>query len=381
MAIDRVFLGQKVARYRKHLLADIENVSGSTGIDEGRLRAIEAGQIEPSGDEVLILADYFGCDFRFFISNDRVAPFERTEELYRAYGGEFTHRDRIAIKEFLYLCETEAFLQTEMGREFNEFRFASQGGMHKVQGEQAAAQLRVALGLSDEAVPEDVYGLFRRLGVHVFRRKLENSKISGLFVLYEQAGRCALVNFVEDVYRQRFSATHEMAHAIFDSEESQTSVSYERSEGFDLVEIRANRFASCFLMPPARLRQLPSPAKWNDHEVRNWAQHFRVSCHALSVALSESNVIDEETSRRFRQLRVPRDIKVDPELPTDLNPSQRARKLNLLERGLSDDYVGLCFDALHLGKITVDRLAEAMLCSSHQLGELAALYGRSLHGH
>lgn len=91
MAIDRVFLGQKVARYREQLLVGLSDVSQMTGIAVDRLRAIESGQVEPTGDEVLILADYFNCDFRFFISNERVAPFDQTEELYRAHSDEVGH--------------------------------------------------------------------------------------------------------------------------------------------------------------------------------------------------------------------------------------------------------------------------------------------------
>jgi len=53
------------------------------------------------------------------------------------------------------------------------------------------------------------------------------------------------VNHSEDVYRQRFSGSHEMAHAIFDTDEV-ASVSYFSPHGKDLREVRANRFASCF---------------------------------------------------------------------------------------------------------------------------------------
>lgn len=381
MAINRAFLGQKVARYRAAQLAELTDVSRGTGIDVERLRAIEKGDVESTGDEVLILADYFRCDFRFFISNERVAPIDQIEELYRAHAGEFTPADRRAIHEFLYLCETEAVFQTDLGRVNKPFRFVPVGSFHKKHGEEAAAELREHLNLADDAVPENVYALFRECGVHVFRRKLHNSRISGLFIRHPVAGKCALVNFIEDIYRQRFSAAHEMGHAIFDAEASSTSVTYDRPEKGDLVEIRANRFASCFLMPPTQLRSLPDPSRWTSQDAVRWARHFRVSCFALAVALSAAGLIDEKVFERIKSGRIPAQAKVDPELSNDLNGSQRARKEYLLERGLSSDYVALCFDALHGGHITVGRLAEAFLCSVHELGELARLYGRSLHGH
>ncbi|HNK16899.1 MAG TPA: XRE family transcriptional regulator [Piscinibacter sp.] len=380
MAIDLRTLGSKLAKYREQLKESIVEAAASTGIDVARLAAVEAGQAEPTGDEVLILADHYRCDFKFFISNEQVAPFEQTETLYRAHGNDFSKEDRRAVQDFLYLCETEDFLMRELDRAPKSFSFAPTGTFFKGHGEAAAASLRSALGHSVREVPRDVYAEFRSVGVHVFRRKLGNSNISGLFIRHPVAGKCALVNYSEDVYRQRFSAAHEMAHAIFDSAQG-ASVSFEGPSGSDMVELRANRFASCFLMPPAFLAQLPDPARWSDVDAQRWANALRVSCVALAIALKEAKLIDAAAYDRIRNLRVPRDAKVDPELPESLNATQRERKARLLESGLSDHYVGLCFEGFSVGVISIGRLAEALLCSHGELAELAALYGRTLHGH
>lgn len=379
MSIDRKSLSSKLAKYRGQLKESIAEVAAASGIDAKRLTAIEAGQTEPTGDEILILADHYRCDFKFFISNEQVAPFEQTETLYRAHGDDFTKEDRRAVQDFLYLCETEAFLMQELGLRTNRFDFVPKGKFFKGHGEDAAARLRVALGHSDRSVPRDVYAEIRSVGVHIFRRKLGNSNISGLFVMHPVAGKCALVNYSEDIYRQRFSAAHEMAHAIFDSAQG-ASVSYKKPGHLDMLEVRANRFASCFLMPPAFLANLPDPAKWSDSDVLRWANDLRVSCDALGIALKESQLIDDATSQRFRQLRVPRDAKLDPELPESLNHTQRKRKEKLLEVGLSDFYVGLCFEGFNMGAISVGRLAEALLCSHGELSELSSIYGRTLRG-
>ncbi len=115
MAIDLQTLGSKLSKYRGQLQESIVEVASSTGIDAARLTRIEAGQAEPTGDEVLILADHYRCDFKFFISNEQVAPFEQTDTLYRAHGNDFTKEDRRAVQDFLYLCETEDFLMRELG--------------------------------------------------------------------------------------------------------------------------------------------------------------------------------------------------------------------------------------------------------------------------
>ncbi|RQO58506.1 DNA-binding protein [Paucibacter sp. KBW04] len=380
MAINLKALGSKLAKYRGQLKESTIEVASATGIDAARLAAIEAGQVEPSGDDVLILADHYRCDFKFFISNEQVAPFEQTETLYRAHGNDFTKEDRRAVQDFLYLCETEDFLMRELGRPPKDFAFSPSGDYFKGHGEAAAARLRTALGHDDRAVPRDVYAEFRSVGVHMFRRKLGNSNISGLFIMHPVAGKCALVNHSEDIYRQRFSAAHEMAHAIFDSAQG-ASVSFDGPSGSDYLELRANRFASCFLMPPEFLRKMPPPNQWSDADAQRWANDLRVSCVALAIALKEAKLIDQGNYDRIRRLRVPREAKIDPELPESLNATQRQRKAHLLELGLSDFYVGLCFDGFSAGVISVGRLAEALLCSHGELAELASLYNRTLHGH
>lgn len=380
MAIDLRLLGNKLAKYRGQLQESLLDVATSTGIDAARLAQIEGGQTEPTGDEVLILADHYRCDFKFFISNEQVAPFEQTEVLYRAHGSDFSKADRRAVQDFLYLCETEGFLMRELGRAPDSFTFSPSGDYYKGHAEAAAARLRSVKGYADNVVPRDVYADFRSVGAHVFRRKLGNSNISGLFIAHPVAGKCALVNYSEDIYRQRFSAAHEMAHAIFDAEQG-ASVSFERPDGSDLVEVRANRFASCYLMPPAFLSKLPDPNGWKDSEAIDWANRLRVSSSALAIALREAKLVTQPTYARISRLRVPRDAKIDSELPESLNTVQRSRKEQLLELGLSDHYVALCFEAQSSGVISQGRLAEALLCSQAELLELANLYGRTLHGH
>ncbi len=375
--IDLRTLGSKLKKYRSQLTETIDDVAVATGIDPVRISSIESGQIEPTGDEILILADYFHCDFRYFISNERVAPFDQTETLYRAYGNNFTKKDRRGIQEFLFLCEVEEYLMTELGHSTKSFSFTPNGKFFKKHGEKAAEKLREFLGFAPTKLPRDIYSEFRKVGVHVFRRKLGNSNISGLFIRHPTAGRCALVNLSEDVYRQRFSAAHEMAHAIFDAA-SEVSVTFLQTKTTDLREIRANRFASCFLMPPSFLKHLPSPSMWTDDDTRHWANQMRVSCHALGIALQDAGLIDESTASRIQSLRIPAEAKIDPELPSNLSPRQLERKARLLEKGLSDFYVKLCFESFHSDVISIGRLAEVLLCTQTELAEFASLYGHSL---
>lgn len=385
MPVDRQELGKKLVRCREQFLLTVEEVAESTSIDHARLAAYEEGAEEPSGDDILILADFYKVDFKFFISNAREAPFEQTESLFRRLGSRLTKADRWAIQEFLYLCECEEQLMDLLGTSPKSFEFAPKGTFFKGHGKEAAAALRAHLGYGPTQVGGDVFGDFRRIHVHIFRRELENSEISGVCVRHPIAGLCLLVNFSEDVYRQRFTAAHEAAHAVLDGAEEfvvdgdvEAVGATRKWNDKDLIEIRANSFASHYLLPPSVLASLPTPASWTDPQAVDWAHRLRVNPQTLSYGLAEAGLIDQPTKVRFAALRVPKAQKSDPELPPSLTAKQVERREKLLRRGLSVSYTALAFDAFERGLISLGRLAEMLLVSERELVAVAEGFGRKL---
>lgn len=379
MAINLQLVGEKLRRYREQLQLSPGELSQSTGLPIDRLAQFEAGEKEPTGDEILILADFFKCDYKFFISNERLAPFEQTDELYRRFGTEFSKEDRRNIQEFLFLCECEEFLTNELGlgQSRKLFRFEKKGDYFKGHGEEAAAKLRQHLGYRPNEIGMNVYDDLRQIGVHVFRRKLGNSRISGLYIRHPKAGKCVLVNYSEDIYRQRFTTAHEGAHTVLDDEED-VVVSLVKWKKGDLVEIRANTFASRFLMPPEFLRAIPESKRWSEEKAIEWAKRLKVNVEALVYALQDEQLIDDGLAERLKAVRIRVDAKVDPELPAGLPRKVLEQKRRLLELGLSDHYVGLCFDAYARGVVSRGRLAECTLLDDGELRTVAELYGRSL---
>lgn len=372
-------IGERLAQARSLQDLTLEKVSTDTGIPGARLASIEEGTDAPTGDDLLILANYYARDFRDFFDPSRPEPFKETGILYRRHGTAFTVEDRRAVQEFLFLCEIEADLAKQLAVERVPFSFRpSSRDLHKAHGASAAAALRKALGYGARQIRLDIYTDFRRIGFHVFRRRLRNSELSGLYVEHPIAGHCILINYDDDIYRQRFSVSHEAAHAIFDSSDT-ASISYQRSSSKydyrDLKEIRANRFASHYLMPPTLLPRIQS---WDKGLALQWAQTLKVSTEALSYALIDAALIDDGAARMIRSVRVPVVEKTDPEAPKDLSPSQLVRRKELLEKGLSDYYVGLCFEAHHRGLISAGRLSEALLSDHRGTREISVLYGRSI---
>lgn len=71
----------------KHILdMSLDDASARTGIDSDRLHAIENGHFEPTGDEVLIIADAYCEPVEYFIMNEGSPSIERASDLYRMYG-------------------------------------------------------------------------------------------------------------------------------------------------------------------------------------------------------------------------------------------------------------------------------------------------------
>ena len=154
MSFDLAKFGSKLHDYREQRQLTPADLADATGIAVGRYKGLEAGELLPTGDEVLIIADVFQCDYRFFVSNEKLAAFQQTETLYRKFGNEFTKNDRRSIQEFIFLCECEAFLLSELSkRRMEPFSFTPGGSFYKGHGEEAAKALRRHFSYGPHEVP------------------------------------------------------------------------------------------------------------------------------------------------------------------------------------------------------------------------------------
>lgn len=380
MAIDLDVLGQRIHEFRERLGMSIAEVADATGIPESHLKSFEARERKPTGDELLILADFLKCDYQALLDSKVPSRGRNTNPLFRRFGKDFSKEDRWAVEEFLFLAECEEFLLQELKAiERKPFVFQKRGDFFKAHANEAAKLLRQHLGYSPNELPRDIYRDFRRIGIHLFRRELKNSNVSGLFISHPSAGDCVLVNYVQDVYRQRFTAAHEAAHAIFDVRDGFV-VSFEKGHKDELVEVRANRFASQFLMPPEFLKAIRVKA-WDRASVLKWANEIRVNPEALVYALTDADLLPRAAGAALKRLQVPGHQKVDPELPIDLSPRTRESREILLKRGLSVQFVELCFGAYEKGIISAARAAEMLLADESELSDIAKMFGvRLTHG-
>lgn len=372
----------KIAGLRASRGSTPQQVAAATGISPDRLSALESAQIGPTGDEILIISDHFNCEFGWLIEDDAINSDENLRILFRSAAEKLSTEDRYAVAEFLYLCKSQAFTDELLNTHAQKagFKFIPKGRYHLGDGQDCAKALRTWHGIPPTGFIQDIYEWFRSIGIRVFRRCLPNSVISGLFIDHPYAGRCILINSSEDLYRQRFSAAHEGGHALMDTDQAFNISEENDQRSNDPRELRANAFASDFLIPPELLRDLGTSEQWkNPTKITETADRLWVSVPALLSALKRAKIIDEETRTTLKamQLRLP--IKRDPELSGDLSPLQRERKCQLLARGLHNTYVHQCFEAYAHNFVTRGKLAEMLLVKADDVPEIAVLFGRTLH--
>lgn len=369
MPIDKISLGNKLKRCRKNLNLEISDISKNIGVSRLRINEIEKGLKEPTGDEILIFADFYKQDYKYFISNEKLSASEQVEVLYRKLGDDFSREDRWAIQEFIFLCESEQDILQYLKFEKRNFKSPKYKKVYKQQGINTANKLRAFLGYKENELYPDIYSEFRKIGMHVFRRKLKNSNISGLFIKHPVAGKCILVNYDDDIYRQNFTLSHEICHAILD-DDIDYNVSFESEKGYR--EIRANAFASSFLIPSNVLSNLQN-VTWNNNLILQTANKLKVNVQPLLIALKSNSNINQTQYNNFIKLKIPRNNKDDYELK-GLSPKILSSKKVLLERGISTSYVRNCHEAYINGHISSGKLAEILLVDEYELPIILDLF-------
>lgn len=121
------------------------------------------------------------------------------------------------------------------------------------QGQELANQERQRLGLGSGPIA-DVAEVLAQQGVWAVAAAMPEN-VSGICLIHPAIGAAAIVNQSHHRSRRRFSYAHEYAHILADRVGRPTSVSG-ASNAKDLMERRANSFASEFLMPTKGILEL-----------------------------------------------------------------------------------------------------------------------------
>lgn len=370
MAFDYAVLGRKLKDARESLLIAPQDSALRLEISLQEYLDIESGKKEITGDQLVLLSVLYCRDFRYFVTGDYPSAESQVQEMFRCNAA-LSQSDRIAIQKFVQLCEYEDFLEREVFQQqsikmpnYGQFSFGHR--YFKRQGEEAAFLERQRLELEQQPI-ENIFDLIRKQGIHIFKRQLEDKNISGLYINHPVAGHCILINYLDDLYRQNFSAAHEYCHALFDSSQGQEVTYLKSSNDKSKLEWRANSFAGNFLVPKQILELDYSLA--NNHDawvslIRQIAERFRVSSQVVIVRLNELKLIDRDLQQQLfedKHLVIKHDEKFDPETPPSLSPGIQDKSAQIIQQGLSWYFINLGTEAYRRGEITYHKLLDMLL--------------------
>lgn len=218
---------------------------------------------------------------------------------------------------------------------------------------------RSELGIHVEDPVPDVVEVIERLGVPVAVWPFEASGPDGIYVSHGPT-KLIVLNGSKYFPRFRFTAAHELAHALYNDE---GHLDIDIFEGGDSIETRANAFAARFLLPQEGLqRRISRGTKITSQTVLEIANEFGASYETTVNRLNILNFINKD---RRTQLKAESSAVLTDELRERRPPADRA---------LPRSYVRGALSAYEKYEVSLTRLAELL---RRDEGELAGTLKRA----
>lgn len=258
MTITQQELARRIRASREACQLTQEQVARHLAVSRPTVVQIEAGQRAISSLELDKLAYFFGRDIRELVAES----FEEADSLAALFRAQSDVLGQTEVVEALRDC-------VALGREITSLErlLAIDRGVAATvtyplpvpttrwqaiqQGERLAAEERRRLGLGETALP-DIAEMLESQGIRTGVVDLPED-VSGLTLNNRKIGLFVVANRKHHVLRRRFSLAHEYAHVLADRD--RFGLVSRASERDNLIEVRANAFAACFLMPEDGVRQ------------------------------------------------------------------------------------------------------------------------------
>jgi len=345
-------IGKKFKQLRELSGMTQEDVAKRLGVTNEYISMIESGKRTPSLEVLAKASKLFHCDIGFFIT-DKESDFS---EILRVEG--IKEEDKKELQKFIELSREYALLE-ELTEEhpilapvypdppveaLNDHNF-----LYEFAEEMANSERR-RLGLGDEPI-RDIFALIETQGVHLIRKELKESRISGIFI-FSKKGAFILVNSRLPREDQVFTVAHEYCHYLKDRDKGpQIDWDYQVGVANQIQnpnELIANAFALSFLIPETAIKKLVRlqlGSHLGPEKVIYLKLYFGVSLEAMLYRLRKLGYLREKDTNKIRQIETP---------PLE---NMVFGYSNLKSRGISERFLKLSLGAYYKDKISKERLA------------------------
>jgi transcriptional regulator with XRE-family HTH domain len=291
-------LGTRLKRAREEVNLSQGAFAKSLGLSSEYISLLEAGKRTPSFDTLLKIAGFLNKSISYFFE-ERKPAFDQLFD-----GVETDDRVRKELLKFRASCEKYLQLEEVTGR-----RLDLAPRYPRIAPERLAEEERRRLGLGNEPI-RDVLGLCEVNGCRIIRQTLaDEARIAGIFIFDEERQAAfALVNANEPAGLQTLTAAHLYGHYLMDRDDgpiidNPDVVVDEYVSLYPPREQFAQTFASRFLVPPEKLRELIEKdlrtRSLTFDDVLFLKRYFGVSTRAMLRTLRGRGILPESKFEEF----------------------------------------------------------------------------------
>jgi Zn-dependent peptidase ImmA (M78 family)/DNA-binding XRE family transcriptional regulator len=380
-----VELGRRLRTARESCGLTQDDVATELGVSRPTVAQLELGNRGVSGIELGKLAFLFGRDMRELLADE----YDDGDPLGALFRSETEVSGDDGVVRKLRECVALGRELTNLERLVGIDRDVSIAATYPLpaprtrwdaieQGARVAEEERRRLGLGAGPAPE-LDELLETQGVRTALVDLPGD-VSGLTISDPRIGLFVVANETQHASRRRFSFAHEYAHVLLDR--ARFGMVSRGSKRDELVEVRANSFAACFLMPeegvfafianlgkgrPARMqldifdgeqsvqaemRTAPSSQDLQVYDLVLLAHHFDVSRATALYRLKNLRVIKQQQFEDLRVAEANHGQKIATALALPSLDHAEARA------AFRRRFLGLALEALRRGEITRSKLEE-----------------------
>jgi Zn-dependent peptidase ImmA (M78 family) len=162
---------------------------------------------------------------------------------------------------------------------------------------------RLGLGLLEPI--ENLFRLFDDRGIKIFRHAMEDDEVYGLSAFSPEYGACIFVNAANTIERQIFSLAHEYGHTLMHRSFYKNPAPAAGLAKDHELELMANQFAACFLVPEPSLREVylrdVGDKQVGVEDIAHLKRLFRVSAKMMIQRLSDLSLLPKTNGLQLSQ--------------------------------------------------------------------------------